>query len=93
MGLEKEIRKEVDQAINQWATASQSSDLFRREVIEQTEENFRLLEVAYRERRIDLPRLIIMENDLVSASQAYLDISLALREAAINLEEVAGGIP
>ena len=92
MGLEKEIRKEVDQAINQWATASQSSDLFRREVIEQTEENFRLLEVAYRERKIDLPRLIVMENDLVSASQAYLDISLALREAAISLEEVAGGI-
>ena len=64
--------------------------LFQREVIEQIDENFRLLEAAYRERRIDLPRLLIMENDLVNANQSYLEILSSLREAAIQIEEVIG---
>jgi cobalt-zinc-cadmium efflux system outer membrane protein len=91
--LEKEIRKEVDQAISQWETARKSIDFFQREVIEQTEENFRLLEAAYRERRIDLPRLLIMENDLIVANQSYLEIRHSLQEAAIRLEEVSGILP
>ena len=90
--MEKEIQKEVNQAINQWETARQGADLFQREVIEQTDENFRLLEAAYRERKIDLPRLLIMENDLITANQSYLDVLLSLREAAIRIEEVTGEV-
>lgn len=93
MAVEKEIRKEVEQAISQWETARRGADLFQREVIEQTDENFRLLETAYRERRIDLPRLLIMENDLITASQSYLEILHSIREAAIRLEEVSGALP
>jgi len=92
LAVEKEIRKEVDQAINEWETARKNADLFQREVIEQTEENFRLLEAAYRERRIDLPRLLIMENDFISANQSYLDVLQSLREAAIKLQEVTGEV-
>lgn len=92
LALEKEIRKEVEQAINQWEVARKNTDLFQREVIEQTEENFRLLEAAYRERRIDLPRLLIMENDFISANQSYLDALLSLREAVIRLQEVSGEV-
>jgi len=90
LAVEKEIRKEVDQAISQWEVAVRNTDLFKREVIEQTEENFRLLEAAYRERKIDLPQLLIMENDLVSANQDYLDVLLELQQAAIALREVTG---
>jgi cobalt-zinc-cadmium efflux system outer membrane protein len=93
MAVEKEIRKEVEQAISQWETARRGADLFQREIIEQTDENFRLLETAYRERRIDLPRLLIMENDLITASQSYLEILHFIREAAIRLEEVSGTLP
>jgi cobalt-zinc-cadmium efflux system outer membrane protein len=89
---EKEIRKEVDQAINQWEIARKSMEFFQREVIEQTEENFRLLEAAYRERRIDLPRLLVMENDLIVANQSYLEIRRSLREAVIRLEEVGSAL-
>ena len=92
LALEKEIRKEVDQALNQWATASESFQLFQKEIIERTEENFKLLEAAYRERKIDFPQVLIMENDLISANLAYLDTSLALREAAIKLQEVTGEV-
>jgi cobalt-zinc-cadmium efflux system outer membrane protein len=92
LALEKEIQKEVSQAINKWETARQSADLFQREVIEQIDENFRLLEAAYRERRIDLPRLLIMENDLVNGNQSYLEILSSLREAAIQIEEVTGEV-
>lgn len=92
IALEKEIQKEVNQALNQWETSRQSVGLFQREVIEQIEENFRLLEAAYRERRIDLPRLLIMENDLVAANQSYLDGLASLREAAIQIEEAIGEV-
>jgi len=90
MAVEKEFRKEVEQAINQWETARRGTDLFQREVIERTDENFRFLEAAYRERKIDLPRLLIMENDLITANQSYLDVLLSLREAAIRIEEITG---
>jgi cobalt-zinc-cadmium efflux system outer membrane protein len=86
--LEMEIQKEVNQAVNQWETARQSADLFQREVIEQIDENFRLLEAAYRERRIDLPRLLVMENDLITGNRSYLDVLFSLRGAAIEIEEV-----
>jgi cobalt-zinc-cadmium efflux system outer membrane protein len=92
LALEKEIRKEVDQALNQWATASESFQLFQKEIIERIEENFKLLEAAYRERKIDFPQVLIMENDLISANLSYLDTSLALREAAIKLQEVTGEV-
>jgi outer membrane protein, heavy metal efflux system len=91
-GLEKEIRKEVDQALNQWTVALESFQLFQREIIERTEENFKLLEAAYRERKIDFPQVLIMENDLIAANLSYLDTSLVLREAAIRLQEVTGEI-
>jgi len=92
VGLEKEIRKEVDQVLNQWAIALESFQLFQREIIERTEENFKLLEAAYRERKIDFPQALIMENDLIAANLSYLDTSLALREAAIKLQEVSGEV-
>jgi cobalt-zinc-cadmium efflux system outer membrane protein len=93
LAVEKEIRKEAEQAVSQWETAGRGADLFQREVIDQTEENFRLLEAAYRERRIDLPRLLIMENDLIIANHSYLEILHSLQEAAIRLEEVGGVLP
>lgn len=90
--LEKEIRKEVDQAVSRWQTAQRNIELFQREILEQTEENFRLLEAAYRERAIDLPRMLIMGTDLVTARRSYLDALLSLREATISLEEISGEV-
>ena len=90
--LEKEIRKEVDQAINRWQTAQRKIELYERDILEQTEENFRLLEAAYRERAIDLPRILIMGTDLVTARRSYLDALLSLREATISLEEISGEV-
>jgi len=92
LGLEKEIRKEVDQVLNQWEAALQGFQLFQKEIIARTEENFKLLEAAYRERKIDFPQVIVMENDLIAANLAYLDTALALREAAIKLQEVTGEV-
>lgn len=90
LALEKEIRKEVDQVLNHWEAALQGFQLFQKEIIARTEENFKLLEAAYRERKIDFPQVIVMENDLIAANLAYLDTALALREAAIKLQEVTG---
>jgi outer membrane protein, heavy metal efflux system len=92
LALEKEIQKEVNQAINQRETARQSAELFQREIIAQIDENFRLLEAAYRERRIDLPQLLVMENNLVNANQSYLEVLSSLREAAMQIEEVTGEV-
>ena len=90
--LEKEIRKEVDQAVSRWQTAQRNIELYQRDILEQTEENFRLLEAAYRERAIDLPRILIMGTDLVTARRSYLDALLSLREATISLEEISGEV-
>ncbi len=90
--LEKEIRKEMDQALSQWEASLQGFQLFQKEIIARTEENFKLLEAAYRERKIDFPQVIVMENDLIAANLAYLDTALALREAAIKLQEVSGEV-
>ena len=90
--LEKEIRKEVDQAVSRWQTAQRNIELFQRDILEQTEENFRLLEAAYRERAVDLPRILIMGTDLVTARRSYLDALLSLREATISLEEISGEV-
>lgn len=90
--LEKEIRKEVDQAVSRWLTAQRNIELYQRDILEQTEENFRLLEAAYRERAIDLPRILIMGTDLVTARRSYLDALLSLREATISLEEISGEV-
>jgi cobalt-zinc-cadmium efflux system outer membrane protein len=92
LALEKEIQKEVRQALNQWETARQSAGLFQREVMAQIDENFRLIETAYRERKIDLPQLLVMENNLISANQSYLEVLSSLREAAIQIEEVTGEV-
>ena len=92
LGLEKEIRKEVDQAVSRWQTAQRNIELFQHEILEQTEENFRLLEAAYRERAIDLPRMLIMGTDLVNARRSYLDALLSLREATISLEEISAEV-
>lgn len=90
--LEKEIRKEVDQAVSRWQTAQRNIDLFQSDILDQTEENFRLLEAAYRERAIDLPRILIMGTDLVNARRSYLDALLSLREATISLEEISAEV-
>jgi len=92
LALEKEIRKEVDLVLNQWVAALQGFQLFQQEIIARTEENFKLLEAAYRERKIDFAQAIVMENDLITANLAYLDTSLALRGAAIKLQEVTGEV-
>ena len=90
--LEKEIRKEVDQAVSRWQTAQRNIKLYQHDILEQTEENFRLLEAAYRQRAIDLPRILIMGTDLVTARRSYLDALLSLREATISLEEISGEV-
>ena len=92
VALEKEIQKEVSQALNRWETARQSAELFQREVMGQIDENFRLIEAAYRERRIDLPQLLVMENNLITANQSYLEVLSSLREASIQIEEVTGEV-
>ena len=54
LALKQEIRKEVDQVLDRWAIASGVSfEGFQKEIIERTEENFKLLEAAYREKKRD----------------------------------------
>ncbi len=92
LALEKEIRKEADQAVTDWSIGLESHQLFQKEIVANMEENFKLLEAAYRERKIDFPQALIMENDLIAANLSYLETALKLREAAIKLAEVTGEV-
>jgi outer membrane protein TolC len=90
LALEKEIRKEAEQAVIEWSIGLESHQLFEKEIVANMEENFKLIEAAYRERKIDFPQALVMENDLVAANLSYLETALKLREAAIKLQEVTG---
>jgi cobalt-zinc-cadmium efflux system outer membrane protein len=92
LALEKDIRKEAEQAVNEWSSGLESHQLFQKEIVASMEENFKLLEAAYRERKIDFPQALIMENDLVAANLSYLETALKLREAAIKLQQVTGEV-
>ncbi|HWP22892.1 MAG TPA: TolC family protein [Candidatus Binatia bacterium] len=92
LALEKDIHREVAQALDRWETARQSAELFQREVMDKIDENFRLIQTAYREGRLDLPQLLVMENNLIAANQSYLEVLSSLREAAIQIEEVTGEV-
>ena len=54
------------------------------------EENFRFIEIAYREGKIDLLQLVVVQNDLVTAKLSYLDSLWDYWRAWTDLERAVG---
>ena len=60
-------------------------------MLDRIEENFRFIEIAYREGKIGLLQLIVVQDGLITAQLSYVDSLGQFRAAEVNLEQAVGG--
>ncbi|MFN7943077.1 MAG: TolC family protein [Thermoanaerobaculia bacterium] len=84
------VQSEVARAYRAFTAADEEEAIFRTEVVNPTEENQRLLEIAYEAGKIDLPSLLLVRGQLLDAQLEYWEAWLAAREALTELREATG---
>ncbi|MFQ5684129.1 MAG: TolC family protein [Candidatus Binatia bacterium] len=89
-GIELRIRQEVGDALRSYEAAITEVEVFETEVLDRAAENFQLMETAYQEGKIDLLRVVVVENDLVNAQFSYVDSLWNYWLARIALERSVG---
>lgn len=67
------IKAEVRDAYRAYEAALESVRVFETDAVARVTESFRFIETSYREGKIDLLQLIVVQNDLVGAQLSYLD--------------------
>ena len=85
-----DIERQVRDAYNQYLEAYKSLTIYRDDVVAPARENFRLIERAFREGKIDLLRLSIAERDAFEAQTSYLDAWFDVRAAEVAIEMATG---
>lgn len=85
------IEQEVGTAFREYQAASRAVEVFQQTVLDKVEENFRFIEIAYREGKIGLLQFIVVQDDLVRAQLSYLDSLAEFRMTEANLEQATGG--
>ncbi len=84
------IRAEVREAYRSYGAAAESVKVFEADAFGRIAESFRLIETAYREGKIDLLQLVVVQNDLVNAQLSYLDSLWDYWHARVALERAVG---
>lgn len=80
------VRSEVGDAYRAYDAAVNVLSLYETEALARIGENFRFIETAYREGKIDLLQLVVVQNDLVDAEFSYVESLWEYRRAAVALE-------
>ncbi|MEW6296338.1 MAG: TolC family protein [Thermodesulfobacteriota bacterium] len=88
--VELRIRQEVRDAFRSYEAAREEVEVFETAVLDRAAENFQLMETAYREGKIDLLQLIVVQNDLVNAQFSYVDSLWNYWQAHTALERAVG---
>ncbi|MCA9468392.1 MAG: TolC family protein [Nitrospira sp.] len=91
VAVTRNIEQEVKTAFQAYEAARQSVEVFEAEVLERIDENFRFIEIAYREGKIGLLQLIVVQDDLITAQLSYVESLGQQRTAEVNLEQAVGG--
>lgn len=91
--VELAVRSEVTDALRAYQTATEEETVYAASVLQPTRENRGLLEIAYREGKIDLATLLLVRNQLLDAELGYWDTWLAQRRAQVFLEVATGASP
>jgi len=91
VAVTRNIEREVETAFQAFEAARQSVEVFEAEVLDRIEENFRFIEIAYREGKIGLLQLIVVQDGLITAQLSYVDSLGQFRSAEANLEQAIGG--
>lgn len=84
------VRTEVRDAYRAYEAALESVRVFEADAVDRVAETFRFMETSYREGKIDLLQLIVVQNDLVGARLSYLDSLWDFWLAHVALERAVG---
>ena len=84
------IQQEVRDALRSYEAASAGVAVFEKDVLAQAQENFQFIETAYREGKLDLLQLVVVQNDLVNAQFSYADSLSDYWAARTALERAIG---
>ena len=87
----RNIEREVATAVREYEAARRSLEIFESDVLNRIDENFRFVEIAYREGKIDLLGFIVVQNDLIKTQLSYFDSLGQFRTAEANLDQAVGG--
>lgn len=86
------VRLEVEDAHRRYQTASREVELLEGELLGPSRENQRLLDIAYREGKIDLASLLLVRNQLLDAELAYWDAWERRERSLTDLRSATGAI-
>lgn len=81
------VRAEIATAVASYESAASEAQVLERTVIAPARQNRQLAEIAYREGKIALPVLLLIQNQANGAELDYWTAWLAAREALANLAE------
>ncbi|MGH8010304.1 MAG: TolC family protein, partial [Candidatus Binatia bacterium] len=84
------VQQEVRDAFRSYEAATETVAVFEQTVLERATENFQLMETAYREGKIDLLQVVVVQNDLVNAQSSYIDALWDYWQARTALERAVG---
>lgn len=79
------VRAEIATAVASYESAASEAQVLERTVIAPARQNRQLAEIAYREGKIALPVLLLIQNQAIDAELDYWSAWLAAREALANL--------
>ncbi len=88
--VELTVRTEVRDAARSFEAASEAVRVFESNAVDRIAENFGFIETSYREGKIDLLQLIVVQNDMVGTERSYLDSLWDYWLARIALERAIG---
>ena len=81
------VRAEVDAAVTTYHSAASEVEILATTVLAPARQNRQLAEIAYREGKIGLPVLLLVQNQAIDAELDYWQTWLAAREALAALAE------
>lgn len=89
---EARVRIEVEEAYRRYQAVADEVELLEAELLGPSRENQRLLDVAYREGKIDLASLLLVRNQLLDAELGYWDAWERRERALTDLQSATGAI-
>lgn len=90
LGLIARVRAEIETAIATYESAAAEIGILESTVIAPARQNRQLVAVAYREGKVGLPVLLLIQNQAIDAELDYWQAWLAAREALATLAEATG---
>ena len=87
------VRGEVEDAVRAYRTALESARVYEADALDLIDENFRFMEASYREGKIGLLEMTVVQNDLIEARASYLESLSDYWLSRFALERAIGGSP